>query len=71
MSELYFTVCITPRSSFTAVAGVYKKNTIPFNTVALGRGTASSELLNMMGLDDTEKVICFSVMTGSVWKAVK
>ncbi len=71
MSELCFTVCITPRSSFTAVAGIYKKNTIPFNTVALGRGTASSELLNMMGLDDTEKVICFSVMTGSIWKAVK
>lgn len=71
MSGLCFTVCITPRSSFTAVAGIFKKNVTPFNMVALGRGTASSELLNMMGLDDTEKVLGFSVMTESVWKAVK
>ena len=68
---LYFTICVTQRSNFTLLAGIYKKNAIPFNTVALGRGTASSELLNMIGLDDTEKVICFSVMTDSIWKSVK
>ena len=71
MSSLFFTVCITQRSLFTALAGIYKKNAIPCNAVALGRGTASSERLNMMGLDDTEKVICFSVMTESIWKSVK
>ena len=71
MSDLLFTVCITQRSNFTALAGIYKKNTIPYNLVALGRGTASSELLNMLGMDDTEKVIAFSVMTQSIWKSVK
>ena len=69
--ELYFTVCITQRSRFPALTGIYKKHAIPYNLVSLGRGTASSELLNMIGMDDTEKAICFSVMTGSLWAAVK
>lgn len=69
--ELYFTVCITQRSKFPALSGIYKKHEIPYNAVTLGRGTASSELLNMIGMDDTEKAIWFSVMTGSIWNAVK
>jgi nitrogen regulatory protein PII len=69
--DLLFTVCVTQRSSFTTLAGIFKKTEVPFNTVALGRGTASSERLNMMGLDDTEKVICFSVLTPSIWKKMK
>lgn len=71
MSELVFTVCITQRSNFALLAGIYKKSTVPYNMLALGRGTASSERLNTLGLDDTEKVISFSVMTDTIWKTVK
>ena len=68
---LYFTVCILQRSRFSALAGVYKKRGVPFQTVSLGRGTAAVELLNLMGLEDAEKAVSLSVMTESIWKGVK
>ena len=69
--DLNFTVCIMQRGRFSALAGVYKKRGVPFNMVSLGRGTAGSELLNLLGMDDTEKVVSLSVMTASIWKGVK
>ncbi len=68
---LYFTVCILQRSRFSALAGICKKRGVPFHLVSLGRGTASSELLNLLGMDDAEKVVSLSTMTESIWKGVK
>ena len=68
---LYFTVCILQRRLFSQLAGVCKKRGVPFHTVSLGRGTASSELLNLLGMEDAEKVVSLSVMTPSIWKGVK
>ena len=69
--ELYFTVCITQRSNFTALAGICKNRGVPFHTVSLGRGTAGGELMNLLGMDDNEKLVSMSVMTESIWNNVK
>ena len=37
----------------------------------LGMGTASSSILDYMGLEDDEKSICFHFVTEATWKKVK
>ncbi len=71
MNGLVFAVCITQRGKFAALAGICKKCVIPYNLVALGRGTAGGELMSLLGMEDAEKAICFSVMTAAGWKTYK
>ena len=71
MSELLMAVCITQRSRFTALAGILKKHAVPFGLVSLGRGTATSERLDMLGMDDAEKAIYFCVLTDTIWRSLK
>ena len=37
----------------------------------MGKGTARSEVLDYFGLEDTEKSVIFSVVTGETWKVIK
>ena len=39
--------------------------------VSLAHGTANHEVLSILGLDRTEKVVIFSPVTDSVWRAAK
>jgi len=71
MSRLFFCAAITGRDRFPELAGIYDKNNIPFSLVSLGRGTASNEKLDMLGMDDRERAIMLSVMTDDTWLSVK
>ena len=71
MDSLFFSVLIVERQRLTAALEAYKKNLIPLHLVTLGRGTASNELMDMLGMDDAQKGVGFSVMTEEKWKAVK
>ena len=71
MSELYFMVTITDRMNLPSFEAVYKENHITTNFITLGYGTASSDILGVLGLDNLEKAVCFTVVTDKVWEIVK
>ncbi|MBR0510248.1 MAG: P-II family nitrogen regulator [Clostridia bacterium] len=71
MGALYFTVCVTGRSRLGKLNTIYKKQDLPVNLITLGRGTASGELLDTLGMDNAEKAIAFSVATDAAWRRLK
>ena len=71
MQELYFMVTIADRMRLTEFVSLYKENAIIVSFISLGYGTASSDILNYLGLDTREKAVCFAVVTDTVWKKTK
>ena len=70
MSGLYMMVTITSRKHMPAFKKIYRENQVEVGTVSLGMGTASSSILDYMGLEDDEKSICFHFVTAATWKNV-
>lgn len=68
MSKLYMMVAITNRSMKYKFQEFYKENDhmVVFGT--LGRGTANSAVLDYFGLEASEKMISFSVVTEEMWR---
>ena len=62
---------ITDRGRLPRFIDLYQTNRAQVNLVTLGRGTASGEMLDYLGLDSAEKAVCFSVLTAPVWREVK
>lgn len=71
MNELYLAVTIVTRSRLAEVVSLYQGCGVSVNLITLGSGTATNETMNYLGLDSSEKAVCFAVVTGSVWKKVK
>lgn len=64
-------VTITDRNQSMRFLSFYQGYGAEAVLSALGRGTASSEVLDYMGLEASEKAALFSVVTGTVWKEIK
>ena len=62
---------ITDRSRLPRFIDLYQRHGLAVNLVTLGRGTAASETLSYLGLDRTEKAVCFAVVTGGVWSEIR
>ncbi len=71
MNELYLMVTITERARARQFLALFAKYNVTVTLSTLGAGTARSELLDYFGLEKTEKVVTFSVVTRSAWRAVK
>ena len=71
MSDLYMMVTIADRSSGKKFASLYENYGVNVALSTVGSGTAVSEMLDYFGLEKTEKVVIFSVVSGSVWKEIK
>jgi len=71
MSSLYFLISIIDRSRLLDVIHLYEEECVQNNLVALGRGTAPTKVLDMLGLNDSEKAVCFSVVTEEKFKSIK
>ena len=71
MNELYLMVTITERSSARQFVELFERHHVTATLSTLGQGTARSELLDYFGLEKTEKVVIFSAVTRSTWRAVK
>ena len=71
MSTLNMMVSITNRNTSPKFVEFYKtcNHSVLFSTLA--RGTANSAVLDYFGLEDTEKVVSFSVVTNDTWKKIK
>lgn len=71
MNSLYFMITIANRAKLPEIFSLYQEKSIAINFIALGRGTATSDILNYLGLNNSEKAICMAAVTGQTWKIVK
>ena len=68
--EVYLMITITSREKLPGFLAFYDKK-LPVGFVLLGYGTAKDEILNMLGLDRSEKAVLLKTVTGEAWKNVK
>lgn len=71
MSELYLMITVADRKQLPTFLEFYEKHQANVGVLALGRGLASSEVLDYLGLEDAVKAVAVSVVTDSVWAALK
>ena len=71
MSQLYLMTTIADRKRLPDFMSVYEEHKLRVNMVALGRGTATDETMDLLGLDSSEKAVCFSFVTDTLWTALK
>lgn len=71
MSSLYFMITIANRAKLPGIVSLYQEKGISVNFIALGHGTAGHDTLSLLGLDNSEKAVCFAVVTKPVWKEAK
>lgn len=55
MSEVYVMVTICSRKNMPRFVDCYKDYNVEAANISLGRGTASSDVLDLLGLEDDEK----------------
>jgi len=70
VSEVYMMITITSRAKLPEFLAFYEKK-LPVGFVSLGYGTAKDDILNMLGLDRSEKAVCLNLVTDEVWKETK
>lgn len=71
MSELHLMVTITDRSTIKKFISLYRRHGVDVSFITVGYGTAVSETLDYLGLEETEKAVILSVVTERVWREVK
>ena len=71
MHELHLMVTITDRKFARRFTVFYEEQGLTVSFITVGSGTASSEILDYLGLDGSEKAVMLCVVTGQKWKAVK
>ena len=59
-------VSIVERGQGKALAKIYEKYNLSCNFLSVGRGTASSELLDVLGFGSAERTVVFSLGAGTV-----
>lgn len=71
MNELYLMTTITNRSRAKKFIEMYRQHGVDVTFNTLGDGTAISETLDSLGLEQAEKAIILSVVTRSTWRKIK
>ncbi len=71
MSQLYLMCTVLNRARLPEFLSLYQEEGITLNFVMLAHGTATSAVLNMFGLESSEKAVALSVVTDFIWKTVK
>ena len=64
-------VTISDRNFHRRLLAFYKEYGVTVTMVTLGRGTATSEVLDSFGLEAAEKAIQFAFVTGREWKEIR
>ncbi len=71
MGELYMMISILDRARLHEFVEYYKEYGAGVTLVTLGYGTARSETLTMLGLEDEEKVVLTSFLTQDTWERLR
>lgn len=64
-------VTIINRTRLPEVVKLYHDNAIGMQLITLGHGTATSDVLNYFGLENSEKAVCLAVASDPTWRTVK
>ncbi|MDR0446670.1 MAG: hypothetical protein LBH17_06575 [Oscillospiraceae bacterium] len=67
--ELEIAITITARDAGEEFIRLFQKLELPITLVALGRGTASREILDTLGLESREKIVILSVASREKMRA--
>ena len=70
-SELYLMMTVTGRDRIPDFIRLYRDKGLEAHLLSLGHGTAPQRYLRYLALDETEKTVIFSVVTGRKWLEVK
>lgn len=71
MGRLYAMITIVDRKVGKKYLELYQKNEQHVSFTSLGAGTASSDILDYLGLDAAEKLVVFSVQQEESWFHIK
>ena len=70
-SELYLMMTVTGRNRIPDFIRLYHEKGLETHLLSLGHGTALKRYLRYLALNETEKTVIFSVVTGRKWLEVK
>ena len=70
-TELYLMITVTGRDRLADFVTLYKDKGLDLHLISLGVGTAAESYMRLLGLDETEKMICMTIVTGRKWLEVK
>ena len=68
---LYLMITVADRARLPRMITLYQQRNILSSFVALGHGTATGELMNLLGLGSSERAVCFSIVTDETWKKAR
>lgn len=71
MRKLSLLISIIVRDRLPELLALYEEQQLAVNLISLGHGTATNETIGLLGLENTEKAVCFSFVIWDKWKAVK
>ena len=71
MSGIYLLMTITTRDLVCRLLSCYEKTGIPASFCMLAQGTATSEMLDFLGLEVTEKLVTLTVASSDTWIQAK
>ena len=71
MGNLFLMTTIVDRKVAKKYSELYKENEQHVMFVTLGSGTAANEILDYLGLENTEQAVIFSVQEESAWQKIK
>ncbi len=71
MNKIYMMGIITNRWMREKLLSFLKENHIHVTLSVLGAGTAASAVLDYLGIESTEKAVCFSFITLDTWNSLK
>ncbi|MBQ9521829.1 MAG: P-II family nitrogen regulator [Oscillospiraceae bacterium] len=68
---MYLMVTVMDRRRLRDFISLYRLHQVYVNMIALGHGTASGEVLSLLGLTGSERALALSVVTEQTWKSLK
>ena len=71
MGNLYLMTTIVNRKDVNRYIDTFRQNDLNVMYLTLGRGTATNEVLDYLGLDTAEKAVSFSVLEEDSWINIK
>ncbi len=71
MSQLSLMFTILNRARLPEFLSLYQQEGLERSLVTLAHGTATNAMLNLFGLENSEKAVALTVVTDEIWKSVK
>ena len=70
-SELYLMMTVTGRERMRDFIRMYHDKGLDTHFLSIGHGTAGEMYMRLLALNETEKMVCLSIVTGRKWLEVK